>query len=71
MLKLNVFFLDNTNNNKGEIIIFKPKTYQGLLKQLKKEYENIEENYDIFVLNKNNEEIEIKDEQDYLKVREK
>ena len=42
MTKLNIFVLDNLNNEKEEIIINKPKTFQELLKYLnnKKKYNN-------------------------------
>ena len=65
MSKIYILFLDNLNNIIEELNILKPKTYQKLIKQLEIKYKNIKDNYNIFILNKNNEEIKIINEQDY------
>ena len=65
MSKIYILFLDNLNNIIEELNILKPKTYQKLIKQLETKYKNIKDNYNIFILDKNNEEIKIINEQDY------
>ena len=65
MSKLNIFILDNLNNEKEEIIINKPKTYQELLKYL------ISKNklYEIFIYDTNNNKIIINNEDKYKMIK--
>ena len=49
MSKINIFILDNFNNEKEEIIINKPKTYQELLKYLNDKNKL----YEIFIYDSN------------------
>ena len=60
MSKMNIFVLDNSNNEKEEIIIDKPKTYQKLLEYLNQKYKM----YQIFIYDNNNK-ILINDEKKY------
>ena len=61
MSKLNIFILDNLNNEKEEIIINKPKTYQELLKFLI----NKNKLYEIFIYDNDNNKIIINSEDKY------
>ena len=54
--KLTMFLLNNSNKKTYEITMKKPKTYEKLLHKLSKKFQNIKEEYEIFIL-KNNEEI--------------
>ena len=68
MSKIDVFLLDNSNNTKEEILIMKPINYQELLIQLKANFKNIKEYFEIFILDKNNKEIKIDNEEKYKKI---
>ena len=61
MSKLNIFILDNLDNEKEEIIINKPKTYEELLKYL------IDKGklYQIFIYDNDNNQIIIDNEDKY------
>ena len=61
---INVYLLDNSNFVKEEINIIKPKSYQELSNQIKQKLKNIPENYETFILYKNNE-IKINNEENY------
>ena len=61
---INVYLLDNSNFVKEEINIIKPKSYQELSIQIKQKLKNIPENYETFILYKNNE-IKINNEENY------
>ena len=63
MSKLNIFILDNLDNEKEEMVINKPKSYQELLKNLNQKYKL----YEIFIFDNNNK-ILINDEDKYKKV---
>ena len=63
MSKMNIFVLDNLNNEKEEIIIDKPKTYQKLIEYLNQKYKL----YQIFIYDNNNKII-INNEDKYKKV---
>ena len=65
MSMISIFLLDNSNNIKEEINIIKPKSYQELLDQLKLNFKNIQQSIDIFIMDKNNKEIKIKNEEEY------
>jgi len=65
MSKIDLFFLDNSNNTKKEVNIIKPKTYQQLLKQIRQVFKNISQYYEIFIIDKNNNEIKIDNEEKY------
>ena len=60
MSKINIFILDNLNNEKEEIIINKPKTYKELLKYLSDKNKL----YEIFIYDNNNKII-INNEEKY------
>ena len=61
---INVYLLDNSNFVKEEINIIKPKSYHELSNQIKQKLKNIPENYETFILYKNNE-IKINNEENY------
>ena len=65
MSTLTLFLLDESNNIKRDIYLDKPKTYQDLLKNIKEEMNNSQENYDIFILDKNNKEMKINNKDNY------
>ena len=62
MSRINIFLLDNENNTKEEINMIKPKSYQEFLDKLNKK---IPENYELFIIGKNYEEIKINNEEIY------
>ena len=62
MSRINIFLLDDENNTKEEITMIKPKTYQEFLDKLNKK---IPENYELFIIGKNYEEIKINNEEIY------
>ena len=68
MSKIDILLLDNSNNPKEEINITKPKNYQEFLKQIKTEFKNIPEYFEIFILDKNNKDIKINNEEKYKKI---
>ena len=57
-------FLVDKDKTKKEINILKPKTYEDLLQELRNNFENISEYYEIFIMD-DNKEIEINNENDY------
>ena len=65
MSKIDIYLIDNSNNIIEEINFIKPNAYQEFLEELKQKYQNIEENYKIFKLDKNNKEIIINNEEKY------
>ena len=62
MKNLQIFLLDNLGNTKNEISVIKPKTYEELLDLLKQKFKNISEYYELFIIDKNNQEIKINTE---------
>ena len=74
--KLTMFLLNNSNKKTYEITMKKPKTYEKLLHKLSKKFQNIKEEYEIFIL-KNNEEIiidndeKLKSSNDIMYIRKK
>jgi len=68
MSNMDIILLDNSTNPKEEINIIKPKTYEELQEQLEEEFENLPENYELFILDKNNKEIKISNEDEYKKI---
>ena len=68
MIKMDVFLLDNNKNTKEEKNIIKPKSYQDLLSQLRIDFKNLPELYEIFIVDKNNTEIKINNEEKYTKI---
>jgi len=62
MKNLQIFLLDNLGNTKNEISVIKPKTYEELLELLKQKFKNISEYYELFIIDKNNQEIKINTE---------
>ena len=66
MSKIDIYLLDDSNNTITEANIIKPKTYQELLNQIKIKFQILlSKTYKIFILNKNNEEIEINNDEKY------
>ena len=65
MSKINIFILDILNNEKEEIIIDKPETYQELLKYLI----NKNKLYEIFIYDNDNNKIIINDEDKYKLIK--
>ena len=68
MSNIDIILLDNSTNPQEEINIIKPKTYDELQEQLEEEFENLPENYELFILDKNNKEIRISNEDEYKKI---
>ena len=62
MKNLQIFLLDNLGNTKNEISVIKPKTYEELLELLRQKFKNISEYYELFIIDKNNQEIKINTE---------
>ena len=60
MSKINIFLLDDLNRAKEEVNIIKPKTYKALLKQLRQNLNNLPDTFEIFILDRNYNEIKIK-----------
>ena len=69
MSMLDILILDNLNNTKEEINIIKPKTYKELLDQINHKFNNLPENYEIYILDKNNKEIKINSEDKYRLIK--
>ena len=65
MSKINIFVLDNSDNEKEEIIINKPNTYEGLLKYLC----NKNKFYEIFIYDSDNNKIMIDNEDKYKMIK--
>ena len=62
MSKISIFLLDDSNNTIREESLIKPKSFQDLKKILKTKLENLQECYEVFIINKNNEEEKINNE---------
>ena len=65
MSNMYIFLLDSSNNTKEEINIIKPKSYQELLIYLRLNLKTISDNFEIFILDKDNKEIIINNEENY------
>ena len=65
MSKIEIYLFDDSNNFIEEISIIKPKTYEELSQQIKLKFKKLPEKYELFVTNKDNEKIEITDEENY------
>ena len=65
MSKIELYFLNNSYNSKEKLSIIKPLTYQELIKQLEEKFPNISKKYEIFCLDKNNNNIKITNEKTY------
>ena len=65
MSKINIFFLNNSYNTKEKISMIKPSTYQELINQLGAKFQNIPKKYEIFYLDKKNNNIKINNEETY------
>ena len=68
MLKMDIYLLDNLNNTKEEMKIIKPKTLEGLTRQIHRKFRNLSIYYDLFIIDKNNQEIKIDTEDEYYLV---
>ena len=66
---LDIFLLNSSNNSKGELPINKPKTYEGLLNILKKRIKNLSDNFELFIYDDNNNEININNNEKYNTVK--
>ena len=60
-----VFILNSSNNTKGELNIIKPKTFKDLLNILKKRIKTLSDNFTLFIYDKNNNEININNDEKY------
>ena len=63
--EISIFLLDESNNIKSEIKIFKPNTYESLISKLKFEIPNLPQYYNISYQSKENSIIEIHNNKDY------
>jgi len=63
--KINLCLLDNLNNIIGEIYIIKPRMLSELFDIITKNFKNLSENYNIFYLSENNNEIIINNDNEY------
>ena len=69
MSKIDIFLLDNINNIKEKMNIIKPNIYEKLMNQLKNKLNNnIQNSYEIFILDKNDKELKINNEEEYNKI---
>ena len=69
MSKIDIFLLDDINNIKEKMNIIKPNTYEKLMNQLKNKLNNnIQNSYEIFILDKNDKELKINNEEEYNKI---
>ena len=68
MPKIKVTLLESTNKIKKEAKLIKPPTYKDLIQILSQKLKNIEDNYELFILDKNNEEIKIDNEEKYKEI---
>ena len=68
MSEINIFLLDISNNIKEDINIIKPKTFQEILEQIRKKANNFPELFEIFILDKENNDIKIDNEEKYKMV---
>ena len=64
MSEIEVYILDKSNNIKGEVIIERPNSYIKLLETIRKDLK-IQYNILIFILDQNNNAIEIYNEEKY------
>ena len=65
MSLIDLFLLDKSNNTKEEISIIKPTTYKEMLSYIRLNLKSIPENFEMFILNRNNKEIKIDNEDKY------
>ena len=56
---MDIILFDSSNNYKEQVNVIKPKTYQNLLVQIKKNIKNIPKVYELFILDEYNKEINI------------
>jgi len=71
MSRISIVLFDNLNNVKQEGTMLKPKTFEKLLDKIKLKFKNLPENYEIFILDKNNKEKKISTEEDYYLISDK
>ena len=69
MSKINIFLLDDLNNIKEESNIIKPNSFKEFSNQIKKKFKSISDKYEIFFLDKNNNEIKINSETNCDKIQ--
>ena len=65
MSSISVFLLDNSYNTKEEVYMGKPRNYQELFFQIKQQFKNLPNYFEIFCIDKNNKEIKINCEEKY------
>ena len=65
MSSISVFLLDNSNNFKSKASMKKPLTYQELINQIKSEFKDMAKNYEIFIIDKQKNDIKINSEEKY------
>ena len=65
MSSISVFLLDNSNNFKSKTSMKKPSTYKELINQIKSEFKDMAKNYEIFIIDKQKNDIKINSEEKY------
>ena len=65
---MDVFILDNSKNIKEELKMEKPRTYKQLLELLSLKTKNIPQSYEIFILDKDNNDIIINNDEQFQKI---
>ena len=65
MSQVNIYLLDESNIQKEELNLKKPTNYIDLLNQLEEKIENMPEQYEIFIIDKNYLEIKIKNQENF------
>ena len=65
---MDVFILDNSKNIKEELKMEKPRTYKQLLELLLLKIKNIPQSYEIFILDKDNNDIIINNDEQFQKI---
>ena len=65
MEKISIFWIDESNNIKGEKMIERPRIYNQFISSLKKEFPNLPNNYKIFCQSNGNDLNEINSDKEY------
>ena len=68
MSMIHICVLNKSNNIIKEMKIEKQKSFQNFLNQLEKKFSNIQENFEIYILDKNGKKIVINNEEMYKKI---
>ena len=65
MSKIFIYLLDHLNDLKDEANMIKPNTYKELLIKIKQKFKNLSQNFDIFIKDKNNNDVIINNQEQY------